>query len=86
MAEATTAKDHDASRKWAEARDGRPARVKASGDGGILRIDFGEPEESLEEISWDDFFTIFDENGLAFLHQDETEDGKISRFNKFLQG
>lgn len=86
MAEATTTKDHDAIRKWAEARDGRPARVKASGDGGILRIDFGEPEESLEEISWDDFFTIFDENGLAFLHQDETEDGKISRFNKFLQG
>src|SRR5690606_27423887 len=79
MAEATDNDDHDANRKWAEARDGRPARVKASGDGGILRIDFGEPEESLEEISWDDFFTIFDENGLAFLHQDETEDGKISR-------
>lgn len=86
MSEATTTKDHDAIRKWAEAREGRPALVKTGGKGGILRIDFGEPEENLEEISWDEFFDIFDENGLAFLHQDKTNDGKTSRFNKFVDG
>ena len=39
------------SEEWAEARDGHPARVKGTGsskDAGLLRLDFGEPEESLE--------------------------------------
>jgi len=47
----------------------------------VLRIDFGAPEETLEEISWDEFFQIFDENELAFLYQDRTESGDTSRFN-----
>lgn len=84
MAEATTTTDHDTIRAWIEERNGRPARVKTGGQGGILRIDFGDADENLEEISWDDFFQIFDENKLAFLHQDQTADGKTSRFNKFV--
>ncbi|HVX81644.1 MAG TPA: hypothetical protein VHB23_09705 [Devosiaceae bacterium] len=82
---ATTTTDHDVIRKWVEARGGHPARVKGRGPGGILRIDFGEPEESLEEISWDEFFKVFDDNDLAFLHQDKTHDGKTSRFSKFVE-
>jgi hypothetical protein len=81
MAEATTTTDHEAIRQWAEDRDGRPAVVRTSGEGGILRIDFGEPEESLEPIEWDEFFRIFDDNNLAFLHQEEGQ----SRFNKFVE-
>lgn len=84
MAEATTTTDHDTIRAWIEERNGRPARVKTGGQGGILRIDFGDADENLEELSWDDFFQIFDENKLAFLHQDQTADGKTSRFNKFV--
>lgn len=84
MAEATTTTDHDSIRAWIEERNGRPARVKTGGQGGILRIDFGDTDENLEELSWDDFFQIFDENKLAFLHQDQTADGKTSRFNKFV--
>lgn len=76
--------DHDEIRRWIEERDGRPARVKTSGKGGILRVDFAEPEESLEEIGWDDFFKIFEENELCFLYQEETSSGKTSRFNKFV--
>jgi hypothetical protein len=79
-----TTTDHEQIRAWAEKRQGRPARVKGPGEGGILRIDFGEPDERLEEIPWERFFEIFDENDLAFLHQEETEDGKTSRFNKFV--
>jgi hypothetical protein len=85
MSDATTTTDHDEIRKWAEARDGHPARVKNRGEGGILRIDFGEPEESLEIIDWDEFFEIFEQNKLAFLHQDKTKDGATSRFNKFVE-
>jgi hypothetical protein len=84
MSEARTTTDHKTIRKWAEARGGRPSRVRGSGPGGILRIDFAEPDEELEEISWDEFFRIFDENDLAFLHQERTEEGE-SRFNKFIE-
>ena len=63
---------------------GQPAKVDTGGEGGILRIDFGEPEARLTTIGWEEFFEIFDAGGLQFLHQKETEDGKISRFNKFV--
>ncbi|TWB53413.1 hypothetical protein FBZ98_104340 [Rhizobium sp. ERR 922] len=85
MSASETTTDHETIRKWVEARDGRPSRVKsAGGNGGLLRIDFGEPEQNFEEIGWDEFFRIFDANKLAFLHQEETEDGRESRFNKFI--
>jgi hypothetical protein len=81
MAQTTT--DHEIIRKWAEARDGRPARVKGTGDSkdaGLLRLDFGEPEESLEAISLQEFFEKFDESELAFLYEDEPD----NRFNKLV--
>lgn len=84
MSTSQTTTDHDAIRKWAEDRGGRPAKISTSGDGGVLRIDFGEPEEEFEEISWDEFFEIFEESGLSFLYQDKTKDGSTSRFNKFI--
>jgi hypothetical protein len=85
QAEKTT--DHTTIRRWIEKRGGRPSRVKGTGKGadGLLRVDFREPEDELEEISWDDFFDIFDRNKLAFLHQDKTADGKTSRFHKFVE-
>ncbi|MGI6852725.1 hypothetical protein [Mesorhizobium sp. 1B3] len=85
MSQATTTTDHDEIRKWTEARQGRPAKVRTSGSGGILRIDFGEPEEELDAIEWEEFFDIFEKNNLAFLRQDKTDDGKTSRFNKFVE-
>ena len=84
MTEATATTDHDAIRAWAEERGGRPARVKGTGEGGILRIDFDPPEDALEELEWEEFFRIFEDSELAFLHQDRTEDGATSRFNKFV--
>jgi hypothetical protein len=83
MAEAKTTTNHDEIRRWAEERGGRPAHVKdtaSAGDEGILRIDFRDPDEGLEEISWDDWFQAFEDNDLAFLYQDEGE----SRFNKLV--
>lgn len=86
MSQSHTTRDHDTIRTWAEARDGHPAKVDTGGKGGILRIDFGEPEENLTRIDWDEFFRIFDDNGLEFLYQDETAGGDTSRFNKFVSG
>ena len=82
--------DHTKIRLWAEARNGKPARVQGPGepdDAGLLRIDFPEDheeEEDLEEITWDEFFEKFDEKGLAFLYQERTADGEPSMFNRFV--
>ena len=85
MSSAEKTTDHEAIKSWVEKRGGRPARVaQEDKSGGILRIDFQEPDESLEEISWEEVFEIFEENKLAFLHQDRTSSGKTSRFVKFV--
>ncbi|AMS45235.1 hypothetical protein [Aminobacter aminovorans] len=83
MSSAQTTFDHDIIRRWADQRGGKPSRVRDAADGGILRLDFGEAEPGLEEISWEEFFEIFDKAKLAFLYQDKTDEG-ISRFNKFV--
>ena len=31
------------------------------------------------------FFKIFDDNELAFLYQDKTKEGEVSRFSKFVE-
>ena len=80
--------DHDAIREWVEQRDGRPAMVSATasdGDGaGVLRIDFGDDDEGLEEIEWSTWFETFDDQKLALLVQHKTADGDTSRFNKLV--
>jgi hypothetical protein len=85
MSSSKTTTNHDEIRKWAEARDGHPAVIRTKGKGGVLRIDFGDPEEEFDEIEWDEFFKIFDRNKLAFLYQEKTQDGGTSRFNKFVE-
>ena len=86
-----TTTDHDEIRRWAEARGGRPAAVEGTGSGddpGILRIAFPDrqqsDDESLEQISWNEWFEAFDENGLALVYQEETAEGQESRFNKLV--
>jgi hypothetical protein len=86
----TITTDHDTIRHWVEERGGRPAAVKGTGNGddaGVLRIDYpgrGD-DESLQQISWNDFFEKFEESDLAFLYQDETAGGDESRFSKFVR-
>ena len=88
MSSANKTTDHDEIRKWIEERDGRPSIVGSTAEngrkGGLLRVDFGDQDDELEKIEWEEFFEIFDENDLVFLHQDKTADGETSRFNKFV--
>ena len=86
--EAHQTTDHDEIRRWAEARDGHPASVRGTEDeddsAGLLRIAFTN-DPALETIEWDEFFEKFDDEGLAFLYQDQTKDGKPSRFFKLVE-
>ena len=82
--EAKRTRDHHTIRNWAEERGGHPAIVEGTQ---ILRIDFDDPDgpdEKLQRVSWDEFFRVFDDRGLEFLYQEHTQDGHISRFNKFV--
>ena len=77
--------DHETIRRWVEERGGRPARVKGTegrDDPGLLRIDYPgfSGEDTLEEISWDEWFKGFEQHKLAFLHETE----KDSRFSKLI--
>ena len=84
-----TTTDHEAIRKWAERRGGHPTSVMGTEHGkeaaGVLRLDFGVKDEKLHPVDWQAFFDKFEESHLAFLHQDKTSGGKMSRFYKFIQ-
>ncbi|WGF90852.1 hypothetical protein [Marinivivus vitaminiproducens] len=89
MTEAKSTTDHATIRSWIEGRGGCPASVGDTGQGsdvGILRVDFPDRNEPdrLQSVDWDAFFAKFDANKLAFLYQDKTKDGSVSRFNKFV--
>lgn len=81
--------DHEEIRRWVEERQGWPATVKGtspSGKPGLLRIGFTQGSEgSLDPIPWETFFEKFDEQKLAFLYQDQTQSGEVSRFFKFVR-
>ncbi len=85
MAEAKRTTDHVTIRRWVEDRGGHPARVKGTGrEGslGILRMDYPgySGEDTLEELTWDEFFEAFDTNELTFLYDDDDD----SRFSKLV--
>lgn len=89
MSSSNTTTDHELIRQWAESRGAKPAAVKDTGGGddpGILRLDFPgfSGEDSLEEISWDEFFEKFDRSRLALLYQEEAAEGQKSNFNKII--
>ncbi|HZS54543.1 MAG TPA: hypothetical protein VFA65_09085 [Bryobacteraceae bacterium] len=84
-----TTEDHEEIRRWAEERGAEPACVKGTGDEGdigMLRLDFPgySGEESLQHITWDEFFQKFDERKLALVYQEETAGGERSNFNKLV--
>jgi hypothetical protein len=64
--------DPDEIRRWAEERGANPACVRGTGgngDVGMIRLDFPgySGDETLEEISWDDWFGKFNESKLALF-------------------
>ncbi|KMQ50465.1 1,4-alpha-glucan branching enzyme [Chitinispirillum alkaliphilum] len=82
--------DHHEIQRWVEEHNGKPVRVRGTGNGGdpgLLRIDFpgGAGEETFEKIPWEDWFDKFEENHLAFLYQVEKKSGEDSTFFKLVK-
>jgi hypothetical protein len=89
MSETKMTTDHEQIKQWVEGRGGRPARVKGTtekGGSGVLVIDYPgySGTQTLETISWDEFFRGFEENRLALLYQEETKAEDQSRFSKLV--
>jgi hypothetical protein len=81
--------DHEEIRNWAEERQAQPACVKGTeGDYGscLLRLDFPgySGADSLQAISWDQWFGVFDKRKLALIVEDKMADGRPSNFNKLV--
>src|ERR1700712_2485161 len=74
---------HDVIREWADARKATPATVPGTEHGdllGVLRLDFGDDDDRLRHVSWDEGFTTVDERRLNFIYQEERSDGHTSTF------
>jgi hypothetical protein len=87
--ETRTTTDHEEIRRWVEEHGGKPAIVRGTedGDSAVLRIDFpgGAGEDRLEHVSWDEWFDVFDREGLAFLYQEQKAGGEDSTFFKLVK-
>jgi hypothetical protein len=82
MSQVTT--DHQQIRKWVESKGGKPAAVARTHDEddvGIIRIMFPDAprseHEGLTEITWDEFFTEFDERELALVYDEGSLFSKV---------
>jgi len=53
---------------------------------GVLRTDFAgfKGGDTLEEVSWDEWYKVFKSRNFEFLYQDKTADGRESRFFKLI--
>ena len=75
---------HEVIMHWAKERDATPATVAGTEHGdrpGVLRFNFpGYGGQSLQEISWDEWFKPFDERQLVFLFQEHMKNGSQSNF------
>lgn len=83
MATTVRTTSHDIIKRWAEERGGTPSVVATTWDGssGVLAIDFSEEDEQgLEEVSWAEFFRIFEEGDLEFVLEDG-DDGHFYTFD-----
>ncbi|MCA1740695.1 MAG: hypothetical protein LC740_18315 [Actinobacteria bacterium] len=91
MALSKTTQDHEEIKQWAERRGAIPSEVASTHskkEPGILRFAFPKApnhnDSSLNELSWEDFFEKFDENGLELVYQEVTSEGAESNFNKLI--
>ena len=89
MEKTKTTTNHARIKRWVEERGGHPARVEGTavkGSSGVLLIDYPgySSTQTLEAISWKEFFRGFEENELAFLYEDEMKADSQSRFSKLV--
>lgn len=83
MSNSAQTTDHEKIKEWTRSRNGI-ASVINDGGSKVLRIHFPEAssdrDDEFNEISWEEFFRIFEDRKLAFLYSTDEE----STFNKLI--
>ena len=51
----------------------------------MLRIEFRDEGDRLEDVGWEAFFATFDDSDVDFLYQERTSDGSVSGFQEFVR-
>lgn len=85
--EVTTTADHETIRTWVEQRGSMPARVNeltGEDSGSLAIVPKGKDDDSLNLISWDEFFETFEDERLAFAYQTEKADPNAKWFCQFV--
>lgn len=82
--QALATRSHEVIKQWAEQRGAQPATVPGTEHDnrpGVLRFNFpGYGGQSLQPISWEDWFRSFDERELVFIYQEHQSGGNVSNF------
>ena len=79
----------DAIRQWAEIRYGKPALLQDAGSEteeqrpGIVFPGFNY-RTAYTEVSWPELFEQTTEADLVFLYQEQTEDGELNHYGRFV--
>jgi hypothetical protein len=82
-------RDHREIQHWVQERDGRPGVVRTSEDPNApvtLEVDFPghSGEQTVQSITWEEFFDHFDREQLLFAYKDDTTSGEVSFFCKIV--
>jgi hypothetical protein len=81
--------DHNEIKSWTEERKGAPASLKEPSEEAsnlILRILFNGDKNvnQAKEISWEQFFKLFEQHQLALVYKHENFGGKLSNSHRFV--
>ncbi|MFC7045198.1 hypothetical protein ACFQH6_07055 [Halobacteriaceae archaeon GCM10025711] len=82
--------NHALIRNWVDDHDGYPAhraKSEGQGDSGLLRLGFRavDDQESLTEITWDQFFEEFEAESLVFVYHDDVPDHAADEYTKLVE-
>ena len=61
---------------WTQSRGGHPSIQKPSEDADQPVIGFSEEDQA---VSWDEWMSVFEDGEWAFIYQDKTPEGELSR-------
>lgn len=78
-------RSHDVIMKWAQDRGAEPSLIESTrtnGKSGVLRLNFPGFSEgkALQKVSWDEWFSTFDNRKLVFIFQEHMKKGNPSNF------
>lgn len=82
-----TTTDHETIREWVETRGSTAARATGSsseGRGSLAIVPEDADDASVEPVPWEEFFAVFEDEGLAFAYQTTRDDPDERWFCKFV--